>query len=264
MNDLSSSFQKKPFEAVSLSMHEDIAQSPLHVIFFLVVIFLIVIFPSIRNKEMVCYLLALIGMMIAFNLILKWQSWVQRFHLSFLVMSAPLIGAAFERMRFRAMVTVVMAGAMACALPYVFYNPLKSFVSLKNVMQRQDRKEEYFDPLILSKYKAVRDKLKNMQCHDVGLLLGEFSKEYPFWTVFNPSGDELMRLEHVDVKNISSRYEYPLGKFNPCAIITFSINFPSQVGMFGQNVYAKEFSHGKGSEETDIFIRVNKSKQSKP
>jgi len=259
MNDYSSSFQKQPFKLSCLTMHEDAAGSPLQVILFIAAVFLIVFLPSVRNKEIVLYLLALLGMTIVFNLVLKWQPWGQRFHLSFFVLAAPLIGAVFERISYRAMVAFVMAGLIASALPYVFYNPLKSFVTLKNIMQKKGREEEYFpDPLILSKYKKFRDELRNMQCHEVGLLIGEFDKEYPFWVVLNPSSDKSIRLEHIEVADVAPSLKYPSGRFNPCALITVAIDFSSAVGTLEQNTYIKDFSYGKGSDETDIFVRANK------
>lgn len=257
MNDLSSSFQRTPFVFGNLVIFEDLSGCPLDALLVLVAIILIAVFPSLRNKEMVFYLLALIGMMISFNLILKWQCWGSRYHLAFFVMAAPLIGAVFEKIRFRAMVVLVMAGVIACALPYVLHNSMKSFATLKNVMHQKDRNEEYYDLLTLTQFKVVRNQLKNIQCHEVGLLLNEFVKEYPLWAVLDPSNDGSMRFEHIEVRNISSSLDYPLGKFDPCAIISVSYNFPYQGARLEQNMYLKVFSQGKDDRETDVFVRVN-------
>jgi hypothetical protein len=149
-----------------------------------------------------------------------------------------------------------MAGLIVCALPYVFYNPMKSFVTLDNIMHKKDRNEAYFNPSALSGLKNVRDQLKNIQCHEVGLLVNEFIKEYPIWRVFDPASDGSMRLEHIEVNGLISPVEYPLGKFDPCAIISMAINLPDQGYKLGQSAYFKVYSQGKGGEETDIFVRV--------
>jgi hypothetical protein len=61
------------------------------------------------------------------------------------------------------------------------------------------------------------------KCDDVGILIGEDNWEYPLW-VFLQKGKETFRLEHVGVDNISNKLLYPLGEFNPCAIISNSVS----------------------------------------
>jgi len=257
MNDMSSSYQGEIFETSPLSMHEDSAGSLLHVILFMAVLFLVAIFPSLRNTEMVFYLLAVVGMLIAFNLVLKWQYWITRFHLSFFVMAAPLIGAVFERVRPRAITVVIMTVVIACAFPYVLHNPMKSFVTIKNIVHKKDRLEAYFpDPSILSKYKTFRVLLNNIQCHEVGLVLDEYTWEYPFWAVLNPRTDTSIRFEDFEVENISSKLKYPLGSFSPCAIITVSFHIPDQIGVFEKNMFYKLFNYGQAGNETNVFVKV--------
>jgi len=258
IHDRSSSYQGENFGSFLLSMNEDSAESPLDVILFIVAAFLVAIFPSLRNREIVFYLLALIGMFIAFNLIFKWQCWGMRFHLSLFVMAAPLIGAVFERMPSQAPAMMVMSGLLACALPYVFSNPMKAFVTAKNVMQKTDRRSGYFNnPGILPQYKIFKDRLEGMQCHQVGIILEEFGKEYPFWAVLNPSADSSIRFEHIEVDNFSSSLEYPIGKFDPCGLILVSHDYHYQVTKWGKNVYVRVFTYGQDNEEINTFVKVN-------
>ena len=256
MNDPSSSFQGKNYAFPVISMHEDIATNTLHAILFAGAILLFVIFPSFRNWEMLFYLLALLGMMIVFNVTLKWQSWGTRYHLSFLVMAAPFIGAVFERVRVKSVIALVMAVVVACSLPYLFHNPLKSFVTFNNIVDHKERVEEYYPPSIVAQYKDVQDGLKKIGCHDIGLLFNEFYQEYPIWALFNPANDEGLRLEHIGVNEMISPVDYPLGKFEPCALIS-SGSLPNQFYRWGENGYVKVLSQGKGDNETDIFVKVS-------
>jgi len=261
INDMPSSFNRAVFTFPSLSLYEDNAESPLHVILFIMAVLFVLIFPLVRDKEIVFYLLALFGAIIAFNLLLKWQPWGARFHLSFFVLAAPLIGAVFEKALLRGLALVVMAVLVAGALPYLLFNPSKSFVTLDNIIHHKDRHEEYFDPSVLAQYKNVRDGLKTIGCHDLGLLATEFVHEYPLWRVFNPANDGSMRIEHMLVNHVSSPLApsvYPLGDFSPCAFISVSYNFPNPGLRLDQKPYIKVLSQGQGGNETDIFVQAGR------
>ena len=63
-------------------------------------------------------------------------------------------------------------------------------------------------------------------CKDIGLVIdGDYSEdywEYPFWSLLEENQRQgLFRLEHVDVKNLSSA-KYSKG-FSPCAIVAVHV-----------------------------------------
>ncbi len=70
------------------------------------------------------------------------------------------------------------------------------------------------------------DFVMNKKCSNVGLSLDLANWEYPFWVLLQKNGNQFARIEHVNLKNISSRISnmYHYKKFNPCAIIFVSPN----------------------------------------
>ena len=69
------------------------------------------------------------------------------------------------------------------------------------------------------------------QCSDIGLVLGGDDWEYPFWVLLHENDKRTIRIEHVNVANISQvkSNEYPYNTFTPCAVIVVSENLPNEV-----------------------------------
>jgi hypothetical protein len=76
--------------------------------------------------------------------------------------------------------------------------------------------------------------------------------EYPLFVLFQNSGTEIFRLEHINVKNVSSvKYSvHQVDEFKPCAIISITAERKDQIYNKG-NIYIKELSFGP----MGVFIR---------
>ena len=95
------------------------------------------------------------------------------------------------------------------------------------------RTELYFRvrPSLAEPYFSAAQFLSNTKCSDIGLVLGGDDWEYPFWVLLSRDGKRTVRLEHVNVTNISQvkSNQYPFNAFTPCAIIVISDNPPTEV-----------------------------------
>jgi hypothetical protein len=82
------------------------------------------------------------------------------------------------------------------------------------------------------------------QCSDIGLILGDDDWEYPFFVLLHENNNRTIRIEHVNVTNISQvkSNEYPFNVFTPCAIIVVSNNLPNEVNIDDVIYLRKMFS----------------------
>jgi len=94
--------------------------------------------------------------------------------------------------------------------------------------------------------------LSNTQCSDVGLILPVDNYEYPFWVLLGEPDGRAVRIEHVNVTNISGLIsnEYPFNTFRPCSVIVVSDGPPNEVH-FGDVTYLQEW----WSDPVGVFMQ---------
>ena len=209
-----------PFH-ISESLHEDAAGNFFQLVLILAAGLIFLWQGKDKGQELRDYLLALIAAFALFNVFLKWQPAGSRLHLPFFVLFMPFVATVFSSFRRRdVMIAVVSAILLSTAVPYVVRNSTRKLISSKRTVFAAPRLEQYFAdaPALLKPYQGAADFVASQNCREVGLRIGDNSWEYPFWVIFKQSGPSKARLEHVDVIGIKPA-NYPLGEFNPCAII---------------------------------------------
>lgn len=222
---------------ISVSTHEDVAGNFMQFSLFLAALVIFLQYHDKRNSVLLRYLLALLGTVILFNLLLKWQPAGSRLHLPLFILCGPFVAAILFNLPWRRdwIVYIVTGVLLATSMPYVFRNSTRKLYSSKRTVFQTPRLKQYFaaDDTLLPPYQNAVDLVLAGGCRQVGLRIGDNSWEYPFWVLFSKSqtknlmelGRNTLRIEHVDAAGIQP-LNYPLGAFAPCAIIETGRKIP--------------------------------------
>jgi len=230
-NDIRTTWAGTEFHIIRLSNHEDAAGNPLHLVLIIVSIPILLLQQRMK-KDTLYYFVCLIGAFILFSLYLKWQPWNSRLHLPLFILWSPLIGLSLYQIRAHRIANLCIVILILGALPWLLNNKTRPIIGQESIMATS-RTELYFRnrPSLAEPYIRSVQFLSNMQCSDIGLVLGGDDWEYPFWVLLGKDGKQTVRLEHVNVTNISQvkSNEYPFNAFTPCAVIVVSDNPPNEV-----------------------------------
>ena len=235
-NDKRTTWAGTEFHVRHLSSSEDAAGNLLHLILITVSIPILML-QQHKKKDTGYYFVCLVGAFVLFCLYLKWQPWHSRLHLPLFLLWSPLIGLLLSQVRGRRIAESAIVILLLGALPWVVFNRSRSIVSIldQESIMTTDRTELYFRnlPSLHEPYVRAAQFLQNSQCLNVGLVLGGNDWEYPFWPLLNGDSNRTVRLEHMNVTNISQvKYnEYPFDTFIPCAIIIVNANPPNNIRM---------------------------------
>jgi hypothetical protein len=188
-----------------------------------------------KEKDTISYLVCLAGAFILFSLYPKWQPWHSRLHLPLFILWSSLVGLMLSQLRIQWIANLCIVILLVGALPYVLNNSTRPILGQDNILA-VSRTEQYFRnrPLLIKPYTRSAKFLSDSKCSDIGLVSGGNDWddwEYPFWVMLGENGRRTIRLEHVNVTNISQvKYgEFPFNSFTPCAVIVLSENPPNDV-----------------------------------
>ena len=207
------------------SFHEDFAGNLLHVILIMIAILLVVIYQR-RNRNTIYYLFCLILSFLLFCLYLKWQPWVSRLELPLFVLWSPLIAMAILVFQGKWIAPAIMLLLFLGALPWVFLNQKRPLFTTTNILNTP-REEQYFhgqQELETSYTWAARLLASDMngQCQHIGLYIYGNAWEYPLWILLQQKVGKNVRIEAVNVKNISANKYNEFPEFTPCAVIALN------------------------------------------
>ena len=90
-------------------------------------------------------------------------------------------------------------------------------------------------------YQGAVKEISSLGCRNIGLLFGVDSWEYPLWVLFQTHKNSQIRIEHVNVTNVSTQPSavYPRGEFKPCALIDDNVSNLSMKAFVGDSVFIK-------------------------
>ncbi len=227
--------------------HEDLAGNLIHLVLIFIALGLFlrmyVKLPQ-ENCELLKYAGAITGMFCLFCMYLKWQPWHSRLHLPLFVLWSPFIAIILSKTLNKKMVIIIAIFLLAAAQPWIFYNQTRSLIGKQTIFGKT-RAEQYFSSHELKRepyFKAVQY-LEAQGCLNIGFISGEDSWEYPFWPLLSSGDKQNVRIEHINVDNVSKvkKSQTTFDKFEPGAIIALLKTDEQQITCQGKT-YAREWA----------------------
>jgi len=209
---------KTVFFIRSTSLQEDTAGNPLHFVLIVSSLVILALSQKVRKELLVEYSITLMASFLLFCLVLRWQPFHSRLHLPLFVLFAPVVGIAFSRIGGAKTAYPLAIVLILGALPWVFMNHSRPLIGAENILNTS-RIEQYFASRqnLMSTYIEATNFVTQRNCSDIGLAMGNDHWEYPFWVLLQKEDNERLRIEHVEVQNVSERI--PIHNFTPCVII---------------------------------------------
>lgn len=227
MNDSRTTFARESF-FIPFSFHEDKSGALAHFLLVASASLSFLLARREKNKNLFPYLSALFSVVILFTWILKWQPWNSRLQLPLFAAASPFVAAVMaagsgDTNRKNGPEKILGAALILIALPFVFFNASRPFFGEKNILKTSRNEQLFFNRTDLKEsYFAAADYIKSGGCSDIGIILGESGWEYPLIELLGGKKGPGFRLEHVNIRNVSSGlYQDPaFDRFRPCAILT--------------------------------------------
>ncbi len=216
-NDPRTTWTSTSFRVPRLSLNEDFAGNPLHVVLSLFALILVVCHRG-ASRNTCLAALALSVAFLLFCMVLKWQPWHVRLHLPLFVLGAGVVAAELDRALPRSATTMIGALLIVAALPFLLANDLRPLIPLaKPSILATSRARQYFsaNPVDEADYVRAAEMVQASGCGYVGLDLESNSYEYP-WLMWLRGHDRL--IVHTSVRNGSSRLDDPR-RGRPCMVI---------------------------------------------
>ncbi len=218
-NDPRTTWPQMDFAVMPTSFSEDSAGNLLQVILIVIAIVLVTT-QSKPHKDRFIYCLSLILAFLLFSFYLRWQPWDNRLELPLFLLWSALIGvimAGFQRIW---IANTTMTIVLLVALPSVFLNQSRPILGAQNIFDTS-RAEQYFrnDHSLWFSYPRAIQSLSGSQCGQIGLYLDGGSWEYPLWTFLQQELGKGIRIESVNVENVSAKEYSRFPEFTPCAVI---------------------------------------------
>jgi 4-amino-4-deoxy-L-arabinose transferase-like glycosyltransferase len=217
LNDTRTTWGGLEFRVPKISFHEDAAGNLVHLCLIAASLILYG-FQRSKERDATFYIFCIILAFVLFCAYLKWQPWNSRLHLPLFVLCAPFLGLVLSRIRYDRITNMFMMLLIMTALPWVFFNVSKPFFGRHSIFITS-RNEQFFinRPALMYPYIESAHIFSETHCSEIGLIMGDLDFEYPLWVLLREGALGNVRIEHINVDNISHD-EYFLDAFNPCAI----------------------------------------------
>lgn len=211
-NDPKTTWLDDKFKIKRLYRHEDYSGNFLHVVLAVASLLTLVFSLSFRkaSSPVLCYVVAVTAGFLLFCLVLKWQFWNSRLLLPLFVLGAPAIGVLAGKYWQPWLVALAAPGLLLAALPWAFSNVTRPLVLTEGgetifPLLTVERNQLYFvnRPDIYYQYVQIAEDMRRMKASNIGLILGGDTWEYPLWVLIKQGNPTPVRIEHVQVDNLS-------------------------------------------------------------
>ncbi len=242
------------------SFNENNATNPIH--FWLIFASVILVFNQLKLRKIkivIVYFTATISTFLLLCLLLKFQPWQSRHHLTIFVLFAPIFGLMLSQLSNYKIANYIMVILILMSLPWVFHNKFRPLIGESNIFN-SSRNELYFTsrPNIEFGYNEAVNFVKSQNCTNIGLSFWTKNAwEYPLWVFFQEPGKPAPRIEHISTidpvveQKLNSE---PYKSFIPCAIIYQSTKIDDKQGkeiVVKNQTYVQKFS----VEPLSVFIK---------
>ena len=226
INDPRTAFLGMEFVLPKPNRSEDQAGNTLHLFISLGCMLFLLFSKDLRtNRHLTTYLLCSILSFALFVLLVKWQPWHSRFHLSIFVIFCAFSGVVISRSN-KFVAIIICSILLASSIPYIFKNNSRRILSKKATIFDTPRIDQYFSnyPSRAYPYKEAVKRIKSLECKTIGLLSHGECWEYPLWALLKSEDNYDFQLDQVDVTNISNKYlkKFGLTNYNPCVLVSIA------------------------------------------
>ncbi|MDY7015505.1 MAG: glycosyltransferase family 39 protein [Cyanobacteriota bacterium] len=255
------------FFVPGLSMNEDTAGNPLHLLLIFISVAVFFINRRIKNKfYLMGYFLALLAGFSLFCFLFTWSLPRCRLHLPLFILFSPFVGVVFSQSFNYRIANVCAALLIVLSHSWVLHNGSRPLLGSKSILTTS-RTEHYFNtqPSLKRPYLNAVEFIESQNCSTVGLFFEGSSFEYPLWRLFQQEGKNV-KIVHINVTNESAEKadDPPEGNLKPCAVlaVTRNPNQQEQELLDRDEIYhrtwSENWSDGKGVVQ--VFIQPSSIK----
>jgi hypothetical protein len=207
------------------SHHEDTAGNTASLLLIVVTLAVYLLRPKKRWRVSI-YAGSVVFAFLFFSIYLKWQPWHSRLQLSLFVLWAPFVGFMLARWNRFKLGRILLVLLILASLPSFVFSATKPILGANSIFN-SSRTDQYFvgRPDLEGTFGAAAQAIVEMQCRNVGLMMGGNDWEYPLWVMLEQRIGVDLRLEQVNVTNISGKKLAPKEgdkSFEPCAILVLN------------------------------------------
>lgn len=231
---------------------EDTAGNFFHTIIIAVGGVIFLLRKNIRKGPVNWFLACLVSSFFIFCLVLKWQPWHCRLLLPLAVLGCVFLSLVFCSFRARHAEAIIFLVLFASSFAWSLGNHTRPIFGKKSILFK-GRTEQYFacSPNFQDYYEDLARFLKAGHYRNVGLAFEGNDWEYPLWVLLGQAAGGPVRLEHIDVDNISGKISRDA--FYPDAVVCsfdFAANHKTQMQR-----YLREF--GRARPVGRFFVLVH-------
>ncbi|MEH1794891.1 ArnT family glycosyltransferase [Nostoc sp.] len=264
VNDPRITFSKTFFvpggwSTIGISGNENSAGNLVHLVLIITCITIFMTRKEIRKQRYLFdYFIAALSTFIIFCYFVKWQAWNSRLHLPFFVLLSPLLGIVLSKLEKQRIAIIIVTFLLISSLPWVFLNRFRPIIDSNNIFQ-VSRIEQYFTnrPYLKTTYAGAVEFLNSKKCSNIGLSMGNDPWEYPFWVLWRQNNQEIVKIQHINVTNISAVLEKEdyYKDFEPCGIISMETKKSKRSKYQKINFKGKTYLRAWDSPDLGIFIK---------
>ncbi|OYE06751.1 ArnT family glycosyltransferase [Nostoc sp. 'Peltigera membranacea cyanobiont' 232] len=264
VNDPRITFSKTFFvpggwSTIGISGNENSAGNLVHLVLIITCITIFMTRKEIRKQRYLFdYFIAALSTFIIFCYFVKWQAWNSRLHLPFFVLLSPFLGIVLSKLEKQRIAIIIVTFLLISSLPWVFLNRFRPIIDSNNIFQ-VSRIEQYFTnrPYLKTTYAGAVEFLNSKKCSNIGLSMGNDPWEYPFWVLWRQNNQEIVKIQHINVTNISAVLEKEdyYKDFEPCGIISMETKKSKRSKYQKINFKGKTYLRAWDSPDLGIFIK---------
>ncbi|MBF0486268.1 MAG: glycosyltransferase family 39 protein [Candidatus Omnitrophica bacterium] len=190
---------------------EDHAGNFFHVLFFMVCAVTALFLKNWKARFYVicCFIAAAV-----FVSTVKWNPWVNRFHLPLLLITVPVAGVVVNNRKW--IVWILSAIFLCLAVPVLLHNNSRPISGEKTIFSFPWSYQYFWKrPDLLEPYHNAAQIITKSGCRHVGINIGGDSWEYPFWALTKESR---VRFSYLKIED--GKVNYKQDDDLPCLLLT--------------------------------------------
>jgi 4-amino-4-deoxy-L-arabinose transferase-like glycosyltransferase len=247
------------WSTIGIPGNENSAGNLVHLALIIICMMIFIAQKSIRKESYVfAYLISTLSTFFIFCYLVKWQAWNSRLHLTFFVLFSPFLGVVLSKLKKQKIAIIIVIFMLISSLPWVFFNRYKPMIDSNNIFQTT-RIEQYFSnrPFLKGTYTGAVEFLNSKKCSNIGLSMGNDPWEYPLWVLLQQNNQKLVKIQHINVTNISASLEKEAAykDFEPCGIISMETKKSKQKKSLKIDFKGKTYVRAWDSPELGVFIQ---------